>query len=132
WAYESHTDLIARALGLDPLEFRRKNLLRDGLPQATGTILRDTATDAVLERVAQRIGWGRVFDRGSGTLKRCRGIAIGLKASIAPTTSAATVAIAADGSATLYCGTVDMGQGSTTAMAQIAAETLGIAAETVR
>src|SRR6516225_107134 len=30
WAYESHTDMIARALKLDPLEFRRKNLLREG------------------------------------------------------------------------------------------------------
>jgi CO/xanthine dehydrogenase Mo-binding subunit len=132
WAYESHTDLIARALGLDPVEFRRKNLLKDGLPQATGTILRDTATMAVLDRVAERIGWGHDFDRGSGTVKRGRGIAIGMKASIAPTTSVATVAVAADGSATLYCGTVDMGQGSTTALAQIAAESLGIEAEAVR
>ena len=30
WAYESHTDMMARALKLDPVEFRRKNLLRDG------------------------------------------------------------------------------------------------------
>ena len=43
WAYESHTDLIARALKLDPLEFRRKNILRDGRPQATGTIIKDAA-----------------------------------------------------------------------------------------
>jgi CO/xanthine dehydrogenase Mo-binding subunit len=42
------------------------------------------------------------------------------------------VTISADGSCTVYCGTVDMGQGSTTAMAQIAAETLGIEAEAVR
>ena len=37
WAYESHTDLIARELGIDPVEFRRKNILREGRPQATGT-----------------------------------------------------------------------------------------------
>ena len=37
WAYESHTDMIARALGIDPLEFRRSNILREGRPQATGT-----------------------------------------------------------------------------------------------
>ena len=43
WAYESHTDLIARELGIDPVEFRRKNMLRDGRPQATGTIMRDAA-----------------------------------------------------------------------------------------
>jgi CO/xanthine dehydrogenase Mo-binding subunit len=132
WAYESHTDLLARALGIDAIEFRRRNLLRDGAAQATGTIMHDAAISAVLDRLATRMGWGQPFDRGSATLKRGRGIAIGFKASISPTTSVATVAIAADGSCTLYCGTVDMGQGSTTAMAQIAAETLGIDADAVR
>jgi CO/xanthine dehydrogenase Mo-binding subunit len=132
WAYECHADLIARGLGIDPLEFRRKNLLRDGRPHATGTIMRDAATAAVLDRLAARIGWGQPLDRGNDTLRRGRGIAFGLKAAISPTTSVATVAIAADGSCTVYCGTVDMGQGSTTAMAQIAAETLGLEAEAVR
>jgi CO/xanthine dehydrogenase Mo-binding subunit len=132
WAYECHADLIARGLGIDPLEFRRRNLLRDGRPHATGTIMRDAATTAVLDRLAQRIGWGQPFNRGNGTLRRGRGIGFGLKAAISPTTSVATVAIAADGSCTVYCGTVDMGQGSTTAMAQIAAETLGLEAEAVR
>jgi CO/xanthine dehydrogenase Mo-binding subunit len=131
WAYESHTDLIARALGIDPIEFRRHNLLRDGAAQATGTVMRDAAIGAVVESLAARMGWDRPFDRGTETLKRGRGIAIGFKASISPTTSVATVAIAADGSCTLYCGTVDMGQGSTTAMAQIAAETLGLDADSV-
>src|SRR5687767_3096168 len=41
WAYESHADLIAREIGMDPIEFRRKNILRDGRPQATGTIMQD-------------------------------------------------------------------------------------------
>ena len=41
WAYESHTDMIARALKLDPVEFRRKNILREGRPQATGTMMKD-------------------------------------------------------------------------------------------
>ena len=50
WAYESHTDMIARALKLDPVEFRRKNILRDGRPQATGTPMKDAAIEAVLER----------------------------------------------------------------------------------
>ena len=45
WAYESHTDMIARALNRDPLEFRKQNLLRDGRPQATGTILKDAAIE---------------------------------------------------------------------------------------
>src|SRR5437764_11670732 len=70
WAYESHTDLIARALGLDPVEFRRRNLLRDGAEQATGTPMRDAATGVVLDRLAARIGWGQPLERSKGALKR--------------------------------------------------------------
>jgi CO/xanthine dehydrogenase Mo-binding subunit len=132
WAYESHTDMIARALKLDPLEFRRKNLLREGRPQATGQIVRDAKLDAVLERVAERLNWGKPLARGNGALRRGRGIAVAIKAVISPTTSVANLTIAADGSTTLYCGTVDMGQGSDTAMAQIAGEVLDIPAESVR
>ncbi len=132
WAYESHTDMIARALGRDPVEFRRHNLLKDGRPQATGTILKDVAISKVLDRLAERLDWHRPFDRGSGPVRRGRGLAIGLKAVIAPTTSVAIVNISADGSIAVYCGTVDMGQGSDTAMAQIVGEVLDVPAETIR
>ena len=64
WAYESHTDMIARALKRDPLEFRKQNLLRDGRPQATGTILKDAAIEKVLDRIAERLNWKAPFDRG--------------------------------------------------------------------
>src|SRR5208282_536041 len=37
WAYESHTDLIARELGIDPVEFRKKNIMREGRPHTSGT-----------------------------------------------------------------------------------------------
>jgi len=132
WAYESHTDMMARELGTDPLQFRRRNLLVDGRPHATGTIMRDAATDKVLDRLAALMEWDKPFERGSGTVRRGRGIAIGLKACVAPTTSFAAVSVNADGSVTVYCSTVDMGQGSDTAMAQIAAEVLGVAAESVK
>jgi CO/xanthine dehydrogenase Mo-binding subunit len=87
WAYESHTDMIAREFGIDPLEFRRRNLLRDGRPQATGTLMKDAAIDKVLERTAELMEWAKPYDRGSGTRRRGRGIAIGFKACIANTTS---------------------------------------------
>jgi len=131
WAYESHTDLIARELKMDPVEFRRRNILREGRPQATGTVMNDAAIDTVLERTAERMSWGKPFDHGSGTIRRGRGIAIGFKAVIAPTTSVAIVNLYADGSCALYCSTVDMGQGSDTAMAQIVAEVLGIPVESI-
>jgi CO/xanthine dehydrogenase Mo-binding subunit len=132
WAYECHTDMIARAMKRDALEFRKLNLLRDGRPQATGTILKDAAIEKVLDRIAERLSWNAPFDHGSGTLKRGRGLAIGLKAVISPTTSVAIVNIAADGSVTVYAGTIDMGQGSDTAIAQIVGEVLNTAAETIR
>jgi CO/xanthine dehydrogenase Mo-binding subunit len=131
WAYESHTDLIARALAIDPVEFRRRNILRDGRPQATGTAMTDAGVAAVLEALAAKLEWTAPFDRGGGTLRRGRGIAIGFKASISPTTSVAIVNVSADGSSALSMNTVDMGQGSDTAMAQIVADVLALDAETV-
>ena len=109
WAYESHTDLIARELGADPVEFRKKNILRDGRPQASGTVLKDAAIGDVLDALAARMNWTKPFEHGSGTLRRGRGIAIGFKASISPTTSVAMVNVSADGSIYLYKSTVDMG-----------------------
>jgi len=132
WAYESHTDLLAREIGMDPVDFRRKNLLRDGQAQATGTIVKDMGAVACLERTAELMNWSAPFDRGSGTIRRGRGVAVGFKASISPTTSVAIVNISADGSCTLLCGTVDMGQGSDTAMAQIVAEVLNMTTEDIR
>ena len=131
WAYESHTDMIARELKLDPLAFRRKNLLRDGRPQATGTVMQDAALGKVLDRIEVLMDWERPLERGSGPVRRGRGIAIGFKACVAPTTSVAMVTLNADGSCIVYSGTVDMGQGSDTAMAQIAGEVLHLPAESV-
>jgi CO/xanthine dehydrogenase Mo-binding subunit len=131
WAYESHTDMIAKALKMDPLAIRRKNLLRNGRPQATGTVMVDSGLEKVLDRLAERMRWEQSFDRGGGTIRRGRGMAIGFKASISPTTSVAIVNVSADGSVMVYCSTVDMGQGSDTAMAQFAAEALGVPVESV-
>jgi CO/xanthine dehydrogenase Mo-binding subunit len=132
WAYESHADMIARRLGIDPVEFRRRNILRDGRPQASGTVMRDAAIERVLDAVAAGMNWGAPFDRGQGAVRRGRGVAIGFKASVAPTTSVAMVNVSADGSTSLSMNTVDMGQGSDTAMAQIVAEVLDVEAGDVR
>jgi len=131
WAYESHTDLIARELGVDPMTFRRQNILKNGRPQAVGTTLVDTEIDGVLVELDRRMNWSGPFGKGEGTVKRGRGIAIGFKASISPTTSMAIVNVNADGSIIVHCSTTDMGQGSDTAMAQIAAEVLGVGVDKV-
>ena len=132
WAYESHTDMIARALKLDPVEFRRKNLMRDGGQHTTGQVLKDAAVEKVMDLVLDRMNWSQPFDKGTGVVRRGRGFAIAIKAVTTPTTSVAIVNVSADGSVTLYCSTIDMGQGSNTVMAQIVGEVLNIPAESVR
>jgi len=76
--------------------------------------------------------WHLPFDKGGGRVRRGRGLAIGFKGITSPTTSVAVVNLYGDASCGLYIGTVDMGQGSDTVMAQIAAEVLNIDAETIR
>jgi CO/xanthine dehydrogenase Mo-binding subunit len=132
WAYEGHMDMMARALNLDPVAFRRKNLMREGREHTTGQVLEDAPLETVMDTVLERMRWARSFDKGNGVVRRGRGFAIAIKAVTSPTTSVAIVNVSADGSATLYCGTVDMGQGSDTAMAQIVGELLNIPAESVR
>ena len=66
WSYESHTDMIARALKIDPLEFRRKNVLKKDAPHATGTPIKDAPVADILERVATRLNWSKPFDHGTG------------------------------------------------------------------
>jgi CO/xanthine dehydrogenase Mo-binding subunit len=132
WAYEGHTDMMARALNIDPVEFRRKNLMQEGRQHTTTQVLKDAPVEKVMDTVLDRMNWSQPFDKGTGPVKRGRGFAIAIKAVISPTTSVAIVNVSADGSPTLYCGTVDMGQGSDTAMAQMVAEVLNVPTESVR
>jgi CO/xanthine dehydrogenase Mo-binding subunit len=132
WAYESHTDMIARELKLDPVTFRRQNLMRDGDQHATSQVLKDAAIEQVMNLVLDRINWSRPLDRGTGVVRRGRGFAIAIKTVTTPTTSVAIVNVSADGSVTLYCNTIDMGQGSNTVLAQIVGEVLNLPAESVR
>ena len=121
WAVESNLDEGARALGLDGLEIRRRNLAARGekfLPHDTPA---DGDWRQTLDRAAELIGWDRPLPDGHG-----RGIALGIK--LGPTTglSYATVRFLADGSVLVFAGTSDMGQGARTVFAQVASEELGV------
>jgi len=129
WAYESHTDTLARRLALDPLEFRRRNLLRSGDPQATGTVMQHAGFVEVLDAVAQRLPFAR---SRSGHVARGVGMAVGMKAVLTPSTSLATVHMYGDGSVGVAAGTVEMGQGAETVLGQIVATELGVPLHHVR
>ena len=94
--------------------------------------MRDAALGKALDVVVQRMNWAAPFDRGTGRIRRGRGLAVGLKGITSPTTSVAIVNLYGDGSCGLYIGTVDMGQGSDTVMAQITAEVLNLNPESIR
>jgi len=135
-ATEGLLDELADKLGLDRLEFRLANALRPGQPTATGQVLDASAgMAACLE--ALRPAWqaGRAAARAHngdatgrtrcGTGVACMWYGCGNTSMSNPSTM--RVALRADGTLVLYQGAVDIGQGSNTVLAQICAETLGVA-----
>jgi CO/xanthine dehydrogenase Mo-binding subunit len=120
WAVESNMDEAARALGLDPVELRRRNLARRGEVFLADDTPADGEWVQALERAADLIGWSSPVPPGRG-----RGIAVGLKEGPTTGLSYSTVRLLADGSVVVYAGTSDMGQGARTIFAQIAAQELG-------
>jgi CO/xanthine dehydrogenase Mo-binding subunit len=133
WAYESQMDLIAERLGLDPLELRLRNVLRDGDEFATGQRVEDFRLGELLSTVAERIGWSGPgpVEAAEPHLVRGKGLACTLKTTVTPSTSTATIELGEDGSASLLTSTVEIGQGARTVLAQIAADALGIPADRV-
>jgi len=131
WAYDSQTDIIARALGADPVDFRLNPALDEGERFATGTVVRSFGIKEAIRQAARGIEWSQPQPTQSGTKRRGKGIAAGVKAVLTPSISGAIVILNADGSANVLSSTVEMGQGSETTMGQIVAEELGIAADRV-
>jgi carbon-monoxide dehydrogenase large subunit len=121
WAIESHLDVMAEKLGIDPVELRLKNAAEEGSASATGQVLHSVGLKETIRQAAEKIGWGK-----SPGPRRGKGIACMHKSTVTPSASAAFVKINEDASVTLLCSTVEMGQGASTALAQIASEELGV------
>ena len=130
WACESQMDIIANALKMDPLELRLKNVYEENNEFITGEKLTSIGLKGCVEKVAAEVGWGkRQTRRTDGPIARGKGIACLIKATITPSVSSGVVKLNEDGSVTIFSGTVEMGQGSETTMAQIVATELGIPLE---
>jgi CO/xanthine dehydrogenase Mo-binding subunit len=128
WIGELQVDELARQAGVDPLEIRRRNLLRPGQPvrpDGTGKPL-DADLVGDVEKAAAAVGWGKPKRDWAG-----RGVAVGLLAAGAHPVSRASVRMEADGTVEVNVGTTEMGQGARTVMAQIAAQELAIELEQV-
>ena len=133
WAHESQMDVIAAALNMDPLEIRLKNGYEEGSEFVTGETLSSLGLKSCVEKVAAAIGWKeKRAAQPNGPVRRGKGIACMIKATITPSISCAVVKLNEDASATIYTGTVEMGQGSDTVLAQIVAREMGISAENIQ
>jgi len=159
FAAETHLNRIAEALGLSPLEIRRRNVYRLGDTTPTGQVLRSSvAGEEVLERAAEAGEFERLRARseaqraqraGSGTVpgsplrtERVR-LATGVGLALAwhgagftgsgevKLASVASVELTADGRIDILVAATEMGQGTRTILPQLVAATLGVPSEAV-
>ena len=141
WGLERHMELVAQTIGMDPLEFRRKNLLTPGSLTLTGEKITEHNGDVrkCLDSVAKAIGYGALTAEEKARqartgLKIGKGVATLHKAPAMPPFTATSVVVKmnSDGTVIVNVGLTDIGQGSTTAFAQIAAERLRFSVSKVR
>ena len=141
-AREMAIDHAARTLGIDPIELRRRNLLAaDDLPftSPSGNVFKDITPLETLEQAIEILGYDEF--RTEQAAARADGRLLGLGCCVyvepssmgAPTlaTEGATVRVEASGKVVAYLGTTSHGQSVETTMAQIVADTLGVAYDDV-
>jgi xanthine dehydrogenase molybdenum-binding subunit len=150
FALETLMDRAAEALGMDPLEFRRKNHVRpegqpgirvsppdqivDSQPVEGGIPFSSNALGQCLELGADAFGWNSTRTRHDSTdpdKKMGRGMSIMVYRGGPGSVSAAEVSIDRSGNTTLTTGLIDVGEGATTVLAQMAAEVLGMDARDI-
>ncbi|MCZ6622148.1 MAG: xanthine dehydrogenase family protein molybdopterin-binding subunit, partial [Deltaproteobacteria bacterium] len=127
WACEQHMDELALRLGMDPLELRLKNVYVDGDISYWGEKLHGVGLKETLLKAAEAIDWNKPRPRGIG-----RGLACISKPTRSPTTSAAAVLINSKGEVKVLAGTVEIGQGCSTILSQMAAEELKVPIEKIQ
>ncbi len=149
WPLERHMEKIARKLGMDPVEFRLKNALRAGELHPFSTAWSEgreprpeTIQTCGLEECARQgkalIGWDQKFGNpqwhavpGKPHLRRGIGAALVMQGTAIPylDMGGASIKMNDDGSFNLLVGATDLGTGSDTVLAQMAAEVLGVPLE---
>jgi carbon-monoxide dehydrogenase large subunit len=126
FALESHVDEIARQLGIDPLEFRRKNLIVDGEETASGERFEHIRVHETLQAAAAAAGYHQPKPSFVG-----RGIAIGDRPAGGGQATAA-ITLKPDGSLILGTPIFDQGTGTYTTLCQVVAEELCVPLERIQ
>lgn len=137
-------DIAAGELGIDRVEFRRRNLIaRSEMPYALATVhpfKGETATDsgdyrATLDRCLAEFDWaGRAHLNGKLIDGRYHGLGIGcyIEGGASGLAEGARLAVETDGTVSVYTGSSSVGQGLETVFAQIAADALGMPMSRIR
>jgi len=125
YAAESHTDRIARGLGMDPVKFRQLNVLRDGDTAPLGGVYETVGALGVIERATRTIGWNKPKKAGVG-----RGISLAERGT---GTGRATVIIELDesGRVVVRIGVMEVGTGSHTVVREVVARVLDLPTDQV-
>jgi len=151
WAVERHIERICRDLGLDPIDFRMKNTLRQGELHPFSTawsegrepkpeIVQTVGLEECVRQGMAAIGWDEKYAnpewrKGTGKpyLRKGIGIAIMMQGTAIPylDMGGASIKMNDDGSFNLLIGATDLGTGSDTVLAQMAAEVLGVPVEDI-
>ncbi|MFI0844178.1 molybdopterin-dependent oxidoreductase [Mesorhizobium sp. IMUNJ 23232] len=137
---EALYDDLAENLGQDRLAFRLKNALRDDATTVTGQVLeRGVGIAACLEALQphwhRALAEAEAFNQSEGTTRRGVGVAsccYGCGNTSLPNPSTIRIGLSPDGAVVLHQGAVDIGQGSNTVIAQIAADALGLPLEKIQ
>ena len=125
WAHESAADEIAVLLGQDPIEWRRRNLLREGDVYASGDVMHDIHYVDLLDVVDAALREEPPAPPRPHRV-RGRGVAAVLKTTRTPSRSEAHVQVDRTGTVTVRTSSAEMGQGSAASMADLAAARLGL------
>ncbi|HEX9662601.1 MAG TPA: molybdopterin cofactor-binding domain-containing protein, partial [Candidatus Binatia bacterium] len=125
FAMESQIDIISHELGMDPVEFRRRNLLNAGDPTPFGQKLQGIVVRETLDRAIEVSGWKKTKAKNIG-----RGVAVYERPSGAGR-SGAEITINADGRVSVHLGVPDVGPGIHTIVQQIVGEVLDLPRERV-
>jgi CO/xanthine dehydrogenase Mo-binding subunit len=131
---EQCIDELALEIGMDAVQFRKINCLKTDSTLVTGSKMHATGLPQCIEKTADGIGWGKKNPPSSTNKRRGKGIALMWKAPAMPPNagSSAWVELVEDGTVNVGLGGQELGQGSFTVAAQMAAAALGVPYETVR
>lgn len=129
WPIEQQMDMIAKKLGIDPVEIRKKNILNEGEIDVSGMVTHSIGVKECLDKVVEWIGWSEKSAKEGISWKKGKGIAIGNKSVPGGQTSVVIVKVLQDGTVEVRHSAVHLGQGVETTLAQIAAEEFGVPLE---